>query len=305
MEESKILVKLKENYDYKILSIDFLRDSGGTTYIVNGEEQKFFLKIAGKAFQNTIRQSVDIVRYLSGKGFPVPDIIETKLGMPMLETQDEGQEFLLILYEYIDGKEPDLCACGEKVGELVGWLHKLLLDYKGTLIERDYRFFVERYVEILRRKNYPLADTYAALGAKFWERVKDCPVSVCHGDLHRGNLLETAEGKIYLLDFDTICIAPRMFDVMVMCDMTDYFNLQAGDIITTKEVYKNFLAGYTHHINVTETERASFNDWIVIRHFQLQATIVEIFGIDCIDNDFIDRQLQWIKSWEEQLCAKP
>ena len=26
------------------------------------------------------------------------------------------------LYEYIDGKEPDLCACGEKVGDLVGRL---------------------------------------------------------------------------------------------------------------------------------------------------------------------------------------
>ncbi|MCI9077471.1 MAG: phosphotransferase [Lachnospiraceae bacterium] len=305
MEEGKILLKLKENYDYKISGIDFLRDGGGTTYIVNGEEQKFFLKIAGKAFHNTIRQSVDIVCYLSRKGFPVPNIIETKLGMPMLEVREQGQEYLLILYEYIDGKEPDLCTCGEKAGKLAGWLHKLLLGYKGTLIERDYHFFVGRYVEILRRKNYPLADTYAYIGAKFWERVKDCPVSVCHGDMHRGNLLETADGKIYLLDFDTICIAPRMFDVMVMCDMTDYFNLQPADIITTKTVYKNFLAGYTHHINLTEAERESFNDWIVIRHFQLQATIVEMFGIDCIDNDFVDRQLQWIRSWEEQLCAKP
>lgn len=114
--------------------------------------------------------------------------------------------------------------------------------------------------------------------------------------------METADGKIYLLDFDTVCIAPRMFDVTVMCDMTDYFNLQVADIMTTRAVCKNFLAGYTHHINLTETEWASLNDWIVIRHFQLQATIVEIFGIDCIDNDFIDRQLQWNRSWEEQ-CA--
>lgn len=300
MEESNILIKLKENYDYKISGIDFLRHSGGTTYIVNGEGQKFFLKIAGKAFKDTFRQSVEIVRYLFRKGFPVPEIIETKLGMPILEIYDEGQEYLLVLYEYIDGKEPDLSTCGEKIGELVGWLHRLLLDYKGTLIERDYSFFVERYVEILRRKKYPLADTYAALGAKFWERVKDCPVGVCHGDLHRGNLLETADGKIYLLDFDTVCVAPRMFDVTVMCDMTDYFNLKAADIITTRTVCKNFLAGYTHHINLTETEWASFNDWVVIRHFQLQATIVEIFGIDCIDNDFVERQLQWLKSWEEQ-----
>lgn len=116
-------------------------------------------------------------------------------------------------------------------------------------------------------------------------------------DLHRGNLLETADGKIYLLDFDTICIAPRMFDVMVMCDMTDYFNLQPDDIKITGEVYEKFLAGYTRHMELTEWERASFCDWVVIRHFQLQATIVEIFGIDCIDNDFIDNQLQWLQSW--------
>lgn len=106
MEESKILAKLKENYDYKVLSIDFLRDSGGRTYIVSGEGQKFFLKIAGKAFQNTIRQSVDIVRYLSRKGFPVPDIIETKSGMPMLETHDEGQEYLLVYMNTLMGKNP-------------------------------------------------------------------------------------------------------------------------------------------------------------------------------------------------------
>lgn len=300
MEESRILLKLRENYNDKISGIDFLRKSGGTTYIVNGEGQKFFLKIAGKAFYDTIRQSVDIVRYLSQKGFPVPNIMETKSGMPMLEIHDQGQEYLFILSEYIDGKEPDLCTCGEQVGELMGWLHTLLLDYKGPLIERDYHFFIERYVEILRRRNSPLADTYADIGTKFWERVKDCPVGVCHGDPYHGNLLETADGKIYLLDFDTICIAPRMFDVMVTCDMTDYFDLRLADMITTRTVYENFLAGYTHHIHLTEAERASFYDWVIIRHFQLQATIVEIFGMDCIDDDFINKQLQWMKSWEEQ-----
>ncbi len=223
----------------------------------------------------------------------------------MLKISEEGQEYLFVLYEYIEGKEPDLCVCGEKVGELVGRLHKLLLAYEGKLVKRDFRFFIERYIEILCRKNYPKSDTYADLGAKFWERVKNCPMSVCHGDLHRGNLLETVDGKIYLLDFDTICVAPRMFDVMVMCDMTDYFNLQPDDIKTTREVYESFLTGYTRHMNLTEAERASFNDWIVIRHFQLQATIVEIYGIDCIDNHFIDKQLEWLESWIKQSCEMP
>lgn len=51
--------------------------------------------------------------------------------------------------------------------------------------------------------------------------------SFCHGDLHRENLLETVDGKIYLLNFDTI---------------------------------------------------------------------VEIYGIDCIDNHFFDKQLEWLES---------
>lgn len=88
-----------------------------------------------------------------------------------------------------------------------------------------------------------------------------------------------------------------MFDVTVMCDMTDYFNLHLDDIKTTKKVYENFLTGYTRHINLTEAERKTFNDWIAIRHFQLQATFVEIYGIDCIDNHFIDKQLQWLEHW--------
>lgn len=300
MEESRILEELKENYSYGIQGIKFLRDSGGVTYIVTGQEQKYFLKIAKEEFQDTIRQSVDIVRYLYEKGFPVPAVLGTKQGAPILEIRDEGQEYLFVLFEYIEGKEPDPCSCGETIGELTGRLHKLLLDYKSTLAERDRWFFVDRYVEILQKKNYPNANEYADLGAKFWERVKDCPKGVCHGDLHRGNLLETAEGKIYLLDFDTICIAPRMFDVSVMCDMTDYFNLKTADIEKTGNVYGDFLAGYTRHIHITEEERASFKDWVVIRHFQLQAVIVEIFGMGCIDNDFIDRQLKWLKSWEKQ-----
>lgn len=305
MEENKILSILQENYDSNIVHIEFLRDSGGTAYIVNSKAQKYFLKIAGKAFLDTIRQSVDIVCYLTGCEFPVPSVIKTKSGLTMLEISEEGQEYLFVLYEFIEGKEPDLCVCSEKVGDLVGKLHKLLLAYNGELVERDYRFFIERYINILRRKNYPKTDIYADLGAKLWERVKECPVGVCHGDLHRGNLLETADGKIYLLDFDTVCLAPRMFDVMVMCDMTDYFNLQKDDIKTTKTVYKSFLTGYTKNIDFKETELTSFDDWVAIRHFQLQATIVEMFGIECIDNNFIDRQLKWLESWTKLSCVKP
>ncbi len=305
MEESKILQILQENYDCGIAGVEFLRASGGTTYLVSGEGEKYLLKIAGRAFLDTFRQSVDVMCYLTDREFPVPAIIRTKSGLPMLEISEEGQAYLFVLYEYIDGEEPDLCVCSEKVGDLVGRLHKLLLAYPGELTKRDHRFFIERYINILGRKNYPRTDAYAELGTKLWARVKDCPIGVCHGDLHRGNLLETADGKIYLIDFDTVCLAPRMFDVMVMCDMTDYFQFRNDTVQTTKAVYKGFLTGYTGYMALTDGELATFHDWVAIRHFQLQATLVEMFGLDCIDDHFIDRQLKWLESWMKLPSIKP
>ncbi len=39
---------------------------------------------------------------------------------------------------------------------------------------------------------------------------------------------------------------------------------------------------------------------IGLYHFTMQMTIIEIFGIDCVDNEFLDRQLEWLYKWREQ-----
>ena len=113
--------------------------------------------------------------------------------------------------------------------------------------------------------------------------------------------LKYADGKIYLVDFDTACKAPVMFDVMVMCDMTDYFNLKQEDIELTKVVYREFLSGYVGYHKLSREEILSFSYWVAIRHFQLQATILEIYGVDCIDEGFIDGQLYWLNKWQEAI----
>ena len=88
-----------------------------------------------------------------------------------------------------------------------------------------------------------------------------------------------------------------MFDVMVTCDVTDYFRLKPEDVSLTKEVYQKFLSGYSEYRALSQEEILSFPYWVAIRHFQLQATILEIYGIDCINEGFIDGQLYWLKEW--------
>ena len=287
---------LQMHYDLGEVSLRFLREGGSRTYLAEGKE-KVLLKVIGPAFAGTARQSVSVMRFLEAQVFPVPRTILTRFGEALPEVSVMGENRLVTVQEFIEGEEPDLMVRAEEAGALTGRLHSLMERYPEPLAVRDRQFFIGRYLDFLRRKEYPGLPEYEALGERLWRRVADLPVTACHGDLHRGNLLETPDGGIFLLDFDTVCRAPAMFDVTVMCDMTDYFRLKGEDVETTKDVYARFLTGYAGHRALSEAETASFRDWVAIRHFQLQATILEVYGIDCVDAAFIDAQLAWLKGW--------
>lgn len=300
MDEKTLQDILALNYGIESPSLEFLREGGTTTYIVNGRS-KYLLKVIGSAFSDTARQSASIMRYLEENGFPVPKMILTNSGEAFFETEIDGEKKLIVLMEFIAEDEPELEKCASEVGRLVGRFHKLMEEYPSELVYRDKEFFIGRYIEFLRKKKYPRIKEYEELGERLWDKVKNLPQGNCHGDLHRGNLLQNADGKIYLVDFDTACKAPVMFDVMVMCDMTDYFNLKQEDIELTKVVYREFLSGYVGYHKLSREEILSFPYWVAIRHFQLQATILEIYGVDCIDEGFIDGQLYWLNKWQEAI----
>ena len=300
MDEKTLQNILTVDYGIESSSLEFLREGGAHTYIVNGKT-KYLLKVIGAAFSDMARQSVAIMRYLEEKDFPVPKTILTKSGESIFETEANGEKKLIVLMEFIEGDEPELEICAAEVGALVGRFHQLMEEYPLEFLSHGKEFFIDRYLNFLRQKNYPRIAEYEELGRRLWNKVKTLPKGLCHGDLHRGNLLQNPAGRIYLLDFDTACRAPLMFDVMVMCDMTNYFNLQPEDIDETKEVYQKFLSGYSKYHKLSHEEILSFPYWVAIRHFQLQATILEIHGIDCIDEGFIDGQLFWLNKWQEAM----
>lgn len=294
MNDTKILDLLQKNHDISMDSLTFNRKGGCVSYIVNSGNKKYFLKIIDNAFLNTAIQSIDIQQYLIKNDFSVPKIIKTKNASPYFTYENQ----LFVLYEYIDGIEPNLDDNAEEIGKLIRRLHLLMNSYSGELTTHNKEFFVDRYIEILRKKHYPdeKLNEYIEIGNFLWNSVKDLPYGFCHGDLHRGNLLQTADNKIYLLDFDTACFAPQLFDIAVMCDTTDYFNFDKKEFKLTTDIFNRFKSKYSKYNKIDFTVN-QFYDFIALRHFQLQATIVEIYGLDCIDEEFIDKQLNWIKQW--------
>jgi Ser/Thr protein kinase RdoA (MazF antagonist) len=177
-------------------------------------------------------------------------------------------------------------------------------DYPGVLLQRGRHFFIERYIDIQRRKEYPRADDFAEYGEMVWERVKDLPRGYCHGDLYDGNTHRSTNGIVYLVDFDTSCEAFPMYDAVLYCNDTDYFTFYGNRRGRTRALLERFLSAYGRENHIDPAERAVWCDMVALYHFQLQATMVEIHGLDCVDDAFFDKQLDWLRRWEGQRSGR-
>ena len=294
-----MLALMNQNYDIHFDRLDLFRDGGSTAYTLFSGAKKYFLRIIKPAFFDTALNAVDIQVFLQQQGIPVPPIILSKSGMPYVKTDAR----LLILYDFIEGAEAVPAEDTELAGALIGRLHSAMQNYPGELLQKGKHFYIGRYIDQLRIKQYKKADTFAEYGDMLWEKVKGLPRAYCHGDMHPGNLLKTPEGKLYLLDFDTSCSGFPMYDIALFCNQTNYFKYSKQGYEKSRVMLRRFLPAYETHCSISADEINAFYDLIALSHFALQATIIELYGIDCVDNGFFDAQLDWLYRWREQ-CEK-
>lgn len=155
----------------------------------------------------------------------------------------------------------------------------------------------------MRKKQYPKADEFFAYGNTLWDKVRDLPRGYCHGDMYDGNIHKTPDGKFYVLDFDTSCEGFPMYDLTLICNKTHYFDFDEHGYKKSKGILSRFLPEYLKYNALSQKEINAFYDLIALYHFALQATVIENYGLDCVDNAFLDRQLDWLYRWQEQ-CEK-
>lgn len=294
MEE--IIEILNKNYTINFDCIELMRDMGSTSYTAFSGSNKYFLRVIKPALFNTAVTGADVQVFLQNQGFPVPPIIFTNEDLPYVRKADR----LLILYEFIEGNDSDPEQDVEAIGALVGRLHQAMKAYPGELVKHDKHFYIGRYIEILRKKQYPKIDEYIAYGDALWEKIKDLPRGYCHGDMYNGNIRKAFDGKLYIHDFDTSCDGFPMYDPMLICDMTKYFNFDERNFDRSNKVFSRFVPEYKKYIALSQAEIDAFHALIAIQHFSTQATVMEIFGINCIDGTDMDNQLEWLYKWREQ-----
>ena len=287
---------LREHYAINFDRMELMRDGGSVSYTVFSGSERYFLRVIKPSFLDTAVMGADIHVFLQKQGFPVPPVIFTGDGRPYVRT-DNG---ICILYEFVAGGEanPDLDA--EAIGALIGRLHAVMQGYTGELVKRDRHFFIDRYIDILRSKHYERTDAFLAYGNALWDKVKLLPRGYCHGDLYVGNIHQTPDGKFYIVDFDTSCDGFPMYDPALICNRTVFFDYDECAYEKSKAVLMRFLSEYMKQKPLSQNEIDAFADLIALYHFALQATIIETYGLDCVDHAFLDRQLDWLYRWREQ-----
>ena len=290
---------LKESYAIRFDRVEMMRDAGSVSYAVSSGNDRYFLRVVKPAFLDTAVMGADIQVFLQNQGFPVPPVILAADDLPYVRT-DNG---LFILYKFIEGSESDPEQDAEAIGALIGRLHGVMKGYTGDLIKRDRHFFIGRYIDILRRKQYPKVDEFQTYGNALWDKVRDLPRGYCHGDMYDGNIHRTPDGRFYILDFDTSCEGFPMYDPALICNRTHYFDFDERGYGKSKEILSRFHPEYLKFKSLSRMEMDSFHDLIALYHFALQATIIETYGLDCVDDAFLDRQLDWLYRWREQ-CEK-
>lgn len=294
-----ILDQLSKEYGCKFEDIHLLRDWIGQVYIVKAENRRYILKIFRKQHSIAAKQSASVMNFLKENDFPVPEIRKTLSGESSFLTAEDSR--VAVLYEYIEGTEPDRDQNLKILGELSGRMRKIMEQYPGELFHRDEKFYIERYISLLSEMRYEGSDQFQEHGRKLWNRVKGSAVGFCHGDLHTGNML-MKNNQIILYDFDACGIAHPVYDIATLCDGTDYFDLSDRNfekgIIKTKENAAEFLCGYSKYYDLNENELRALFEYVALRHYDIQATIIDCRGLNCVDNDFLDNQYKWLLKWE-------
>lgn len=304
MEQPDLCAVLNDRYPLHVDSLKLVRDSGSTAYMACAGGKPYFLRVTKPAFYDTVKPSLDIHVFLLRQGFSVPPIVFTKDLSPCVPIGGADGRRFGILYDYIEGDECDPETDAEDIGALLGRFHRAMKTYPHPLVKRDRHFYVGRYIDILRKKAYPKAEALAAYGEALWKRVEDLPRGYCHGDMYRGNLHKAADGRLYVLDFDTSCEGFPMYDPALICNMTDYFHFKKDGYFQSRKVLTRFLPSYLKYSDLTQKEIAAFPDLIALYHFALQATLLEMFGPDFVDEAFLDRQLDWLERWRRQCEAE-
>lgn len=298
MTEEAVRGLLTREYAWTPDRLTFLREGGNLTWKAEKGEEARFLRQVRPAFADTAKNGALWQKALGEAGIAVPRLVPGRDGLPYTETREE-EPLLWTLSQWLEGEDSQPARDAEAAGRLTGALHRTAGVIDLPLVPREADYYLGRYLRQLQALNRPEYAAFASMADTLWDSVKHLPRGFCHGDLYCGNVYGTP-GSLYLLDFDTVGRGFPIYDAVLYCNATDYFTFRPEGREETRALWERFLPAYRRECPVSPGEEAALEPLIGIYHYQCQATILSLYGLDCVPPAFFARQLDWLQKWEAQ-----
>ncbi|PAT01007.1 hypothetical protein CI105_08960 [Candidatus Izimaplasma bacterium ZiA1] len=291
----KLKTLVEDRYDFADITIDLHRDMIGSVYIIRHNDIKYVLKVYKETYLKEGLLSIGIISYLNENNGPVPKIIKTKSDKNYVTFNNK----IMVIFEFIEGKEVILESHENEILESIQKIHKIMNNYKGNLIKRDFSFYVLRYIDILENKEFDpnKIKELKKYGHNFYNVVTHTTFKFCHGDLHTGNMIYNKNNEIIIYDFDAAGFFNPLTDYSTLYNVTDFNNFNTNDIDQTYNILNDMK-------KFTEKEILQMIAFIPLRHYELIATIISVKGEENISESFYDEQYKWIKDFYDYYISK-
>ncbi|MEO8391703.1 MAG: aminoglycoside phosphotransferase family protein [Chloroflexota bacterium] len=243
LEDAEIVACLRDQYRLEIVEVTFLplgADANTAVYrVVAADQTPYFLKLRSGAFDEA---SVLLPRFLHEQGIPqIIAPIATTSGQ-LWGHLDALDGFKVLLSPFIEGQNGwDVDLSDRQWIEFGAALKAVhIAQVPPTLISRVPReTYSPKWREIVRgfqaqveqetfadpisaelaallKDKRPVIDDLISRAERLGQMLQSNPPEtvICHADLHMGNLLITATGDFYIVDWDTPILAPKERDLM-------------------------------------------------------------------------------------------
>jgi spectinomycin phosphotransferase len=263
INDAKIIACLRDSYGLNIAQVEFLplgADPNTAVYRVVADATHYFLKLRSGEFAEA---SVIVPALLHQGGMTqVIAPITTQTG----QLWGQLDNFAVILYPFVEGQNGYEIALTDQhwieFGRALKSLHTVTLPSPVTdRIQREnysdhWRETVKDFLVQVEATVYsdPVSAQLAALLTTHKPVIDHLvnraeqlvallqtdspPFVACHADIHAGNFLITPDGTLYIVDWDTLLLAPKERDLMFVGGA-----LQGGGR-TPQEEERLFYQGY-------------------------------------------------------------
>ena len=252
------------SYDIGALSAfcHFAHGAGQTTLLLETSQRKVVLRLYENRTVAHVNFEVQLIAFLSGRGYPVPGIIAARDGGRIGIYREKPY----VLLEYVAGehcRNPNAGVDAVALSAVVAAAAQLHTLTAGAALSfaPQRRPFDKAYCwQQFQRKHGAAAISSESFRYKTaldaLEFPGDLPKAMCHADLNHGNFLLRGGAVAAVLDFDMSFYGPAIYDI---ASLIYWWAMPPGEPVRT-DTARLIVAEYRRHRTLLDVETAHIGD---------------------------------------------